>query len=97
MTHDLVVFLQGVCATAAWAIGLLFFRFWRDNRDGLFLGFALGFWLLASSWTLLGTLSPAAETRPYVYGLRLIAFGFIIGGVIVKNVGARRPGTRPRE
>ena len=89
MNHDAVIFLQGVSATAAWVGGLLFLRFWRDTRDALFAYFGAAFWVLALSWSLLALINPADETRPYIYGLRLVAFSLIIGGMISKNIERR--------
>jgi type IV secretory pathway component VirB8 len=85
MNHDVITFLQAVCATGAWACGVFFLRFWRQSGDALFAFFGCAFWLLAASWTLLALLAPLEETRPYVYGLRLIAFGLMIAGMVLKN------------
>jgi hypothetical protein len=82
---NIVVFLQGVCATGAWMAGLVFFRYWRESRDRLFALFGGAFWLLALSWALIGLLSPTEETRPYIYAIRLVAFGLIIFAIIDKN------------
>lgn len=89
MTADQIAVTQGVAATAAWACGVCFFRFWRERRDALFAYFGSAFWLLALSWALLAFLNPAAEARSYVYGVRLVAFLLIISGMIEKN---RQPG-----
>ena len=85
MTPQLVVFLQGICGLAAWVIGLVFLRFWRETRDRLFAYFAIGFWLLSASWALLGLANPTAESRPYIYGIRLVAFLLIIAAIVDKN------------
>ena len=85
MTPEVIVFLQGISATGAWVSGLFFLRFWRDSRDPLFGFFAAAFWLLALSWAVLALFSPTEDFRPYVYGVRLIAFTLIIAGIIVKN------------
>jgi hypothetical protein len=82
---NLVVFLQGISAFGASAIGLFFLRFWKDSGDRLFAFFAVAFWMLAGSWSLLAILSPAEEARPYVYALRLMAFLLIIAATIDKN------------
>jgi hypothetical protein len=89
MTSQLVVFVQGICAAAAWAVGLLFFRFWYDGRDRLFAFFAVGFWLLSASWALLAVENPSAEAQPYIYGIRLVAFLLIIVAIIDKNRAPR--------
>lgn len=88
MRPQLVAFLQGVCAATAWAVGLVFLRVWYESRDRLFAYFASGFWLLAASWALLAVENPTAEGRPYVYGIRLVAFLLIIAAIIDKNRNA---------
>ena len=85
MSPDYLAFFQGVAATGAWAAGLFFFRFFRESRDRLFAYFGAAFWLLSLSWALLGLFSPAEDTRPYIYAIRLLAFLLIIGGIVDKN------------
>lgn len=85
MTSGTVVFLQGICAAGAWAAGLFFFRFFYESRDRLFAYFGGAFWILSLSWALLGLSSPSEETRPYIYGLRLLAFALIIVAAVDKN------------
>lgn len=85
MTHDLTILLQGLSSMGAYASSLFFFRFWRDSRDSLFAFFGAAFLLLGLSWTLLALIAPADDTRPYVYGLRLVAFALIIVGTVLKN------------
>ena len=80
-----VAFLQAVNATAAFVAGLLFMRFWRDSRDSLFAFFGGAFWLFSFSWTLLALINPDAETQPYIYAIRLVAFGLLIVGMVNKN------------
>ena len=82
---SLTVFLQGFSAAGALVAGLLFLSFWRESRDRLFMYFAVGFWMIGASWAALGLFSPSHEARPYVYGLRLVAFVLIIAGIVVKN------------
>lgn len=88
MTHDFVVFLQGVSSMGAYTSGVFFLRFWRERREPLFAYLGLAFFFIGLSWTLVAVLSPADEARPFVYGLRLIAFTLIIAGTVQKN---RRP------
>lgn len=85
MTSLLVVVLQAVAATVALVIGLVFLRFWRRSADTLFALFAAAFWLLALSWFLLALLSSTGESRPYIYGIRLVAFLLIIVAIMQKN------------
>ena len=86
---DAVQVVQAIAATAAWANGLFFLRFWRESRDALFAFFGVAFWLLALSWGLLALFEFREESQPYVYGIRLIAFLLLIVGIIAKNRGSR--------
>jgi len=85
MTTTVTAVLQAIAATAAWANGLFFLRFWRDSRDPLFAWFGVAFWLLSGSWAVLAFVDIREETQPYVYGLRLIAFVLLIIGIVAKN------------
>ena len=87
MTHDVTLFLQGISSMGAFACGLFFVRFWRQSRDALFAFFGAAFLFLGLSWTLLALSASAEDTRPYIYGLRLIAFVLIILGTVLKNRG----------
>jgi len=82
-------FLLGAVAMAAGIAGLFFLRFWTVSRDRLFLFFSLGFFVLASTWAMVGILHPAEETRHLYYVPRLVAFGLIIVGIVDKNRRAR--------
>jgi hypothetical protein len=88
MSHDVTIFLQGISSMGAYASGLFFLRFWRESRDSLFAFFGTAFLLLGVSWTLLAFIAPAEDTRPYIYGLRLVAFALIILGTVLKNRGS---------
>jgi hypothetical protein len=81
----LVAFLQAVGSTCAWICAAIFVRFWRENRDQLFVYFALAFTLIGISWAILSIVNPIGDASPYVYGIRLIAFVLIIVAVVVKN------------
>lgn len=85
MRPGVIVFLQTVSATAAWAVGVFFFRFWRQTHDRLFAFFGVAFWLLALSWSLLAISGITDEQRPYVYAIRLLAFLLIIAATLDKN------------
>ena len=86
---EAVQVVQAIAATAAWANGLFFLRFWRESRDALFAFFGVAFWLLALSWGLLAFFEFREESQPYVYGIRLIAFLLLIVGIIAKNRDSR--------
>lgn len=82
-------FCNGILATLATVAGLSFLRFWRLSRDRFFVCLALAFWLLALNWTLLGLSMPSAESRHWVYLVRLAAFVLILIGIVDKNGRAR--------
>jgi hypothetical protein len=96
--ETLYSFLLGVVVVAAGTIGLFFLRFWRRTRDRLFFVFAIAFWLMALNWFAVA-FTPKDESFYAVYLLRLLAFGFIIAGIIDKNRAARPRVTerRPRQ
>jgi hypothetical protein len=74
----------GVLTLGSLVIALFFLRFWRGNRDGLFLCFSGAFALLALNW-LLAAFIRADEAQSALYTVRLAAFALIIWGVWCKN------------
>lgn len=83
-------FLSGASAMGFVAAGLFFLRFWSRTRDGLFLGFALAFWLLGISQAVLTLTDIPIEERSWLYLLRLAAFLLILYAFWLQN---RRRGT----
>jgi hypothetical protein len=83
-SHGIAV-LQTVSATAAGVSAIFFLRFWRESRELLFALFSVALWLLAASWILLACFNPVGEAQGYVYGIRLLAFLFIIVAIVQKN------------
>ena len=70
-------FLSGALTMGFLIAGLFFLRFWKRTRDGLFIAFALAFWLLGLTQALLALsnipvdlaqepprLAPARRLRP---------------------------------
>jgi hypothetical protein len=88
MTAD---FVSGATMAAALVIALVFFRYWRQTRDRLFLMFALGFLVFSVSRLILAFLDEDDEGRVFVYGLRLLAFLLILAAIIDKNRGSQAP------
>jgi drug/metabolite transporter superfamily protein YnfA len=86
-------FVSGATMAAALVIALIFFRYWRQTRDRLFLGFALGFAVFAVSRLILAFLEEDDEGRIFVYGLRLVAFLLIFAAIVDKNRAAPPPAT----
>jgi drug/metabolite transporter superfamily protein YnfA len=84
-------FVSGATMAAALVIALIFFRYWRQTRDRLFLGFALGFAVFAVSRLILAFLHEDDEGRIFVYGLRLLAFLLILAAIVDKNRSGPSP------
>ncbi len=81
----LETFLSGAVTMGFLAAGLFFLRFWRRTRDGLFLAFAMAFWLLGLNQALIALTDIPVEERSPLYLLRLAAFGLIIVSIWRKN------------
>lgn len=80
-------FVNGLIAMGFTIGGVFFLRFWTRTKDGLFLAFAIAFWLLALNAALVIVLGAPREELTNVYLLRLAAFLLIIVAVLRKNVG----------
>lgn len=78
-------FLSGAVTMGFLAAGLFFLRFWSRTRDGLFIAFALAFWLLGLNQALIALTNIPVEERTPLYLLRLAAFGLIIVSIWRKN------------
>ncbi len=81
----LVQFLSGAVTFGFVLAGLFFLRFWKRTGDGLFLAFALAFWLLGLNQALLAFSDIPVEERSWLYLLRLAAFGLILVSIWMKN------------
>lgn len=81
----LEAFLSGAVTLGFVVAGLFFLRFWKRTRDGLFLAFALAFWLLGLNQGLIALIDIPVEERSSLYLLRLAAFGLIIASIWKKN------------
>ena len=82
-------FLYGFLTAAGLVVSLIFLRFWKMTRDRLFIFFAAAFVALALNWIALAMTDPASEDRYHVFLLRLVAFGFILYGIVDKNRRAK--------
>ena len=90
-------FLAGLIAMCFAAVGLGFLRFWRLNRDPLFVALAIAFWLLAVSHALTGLLIVPREEQSWVYLLRVAAFLVIAIAIARKNLGRATAGRTDSE
>ena len=83
LTYD---FVTGAATAGFLIAGLFFLRFWRRTQDGLFLAFAIAFWLLGISQGLLAITRVVIEDRSWIYVIRLMAFSTILWAIVKKNV-----------
>jgi membrane-associated PAP2 superfamily phosphatase len=81
----LLDFLSGAVTAGFVVAGLFFLRFWKRTRDGLFIAFALAFWLLGLTQALLAFTSIPVEERSWLFLLRLAAFSLILTSIWRKN------------
>jgi hypothetical protein len=84
------MFVYGMITMGYIVAGLFFLKFWSRSRDPLFIIFAVAFWLLAASQTLLAILEIPREERGWVYIIRFLAFALIIVAIVQKNMSRRR-------
>lgn len=85
----LLDFLAGAVTFGFVLAGLFFLRFWRRTGDGLFLAFAVAFWLLGLTQALLALTGIPVEERSWLYLFRLAAFALILAAIVRKNRPAR--------
>lgn len=78
-------FLSGAITMGFWAIGLFFWKFWREARDRLFLYFSLAFWILGLERVMVVYIGAHQETGPVVYLARVVAFSLIAYGIVERN------------
>jgi peptidoglycan/LPS O-acetylase OafA/YrhL len=78
-------FLGGAVSMGFAVAALLFLRFWRRTREGLFLAFAASFLLLGITQALLILAQVPLEERSRLYLLRLAAFLLILGALWWQN------------
>ena len=64
---------------------LFFFRFWRLTHERLFAAFTLAFFVMALERVAFLAFGTIHEFSPYVYFLRLVAYGLILAGIVDKN------------
>lgn len=82
-------FLSGAVALGFLVCALFFMRFWRRTREGLFLSFALAFFLLGMGQTVIALGDIPTEERGSLYLIRLAAFLVILAGIWRTNRSKR--------
>lgn len=90
MDPNTIEFVSGAITMGFVIAGLFFLRFWIRAHDGLFLVFAIAFWLLALNQGVAAMGGFHREELSWVYLLRLAAFCLIIAAIVRKNIGSAR-------
>lgn len=78
-------FLSGAISMGFLIAALLFLKFWRRTRDGLFLAFSISFALLGLQQTLLAISRVPLEEASPLYLIRLTAFVIIAVAIVLSN------------
>jgi hypothetical protein len=90
--RDMALFMWGATTLGCWVIALFFLKYWLRTRDQLFLFFSVAFLILSLNWIGLAIINPDHESRHWIFVVRVVAFLFIILGIVDKN---RPAGPRP--
>jgi hypothetical protein len=80
-----LAFLGGAVVMGFAVAALLFLKFWRRTREGLFLAFSGSFLLLGITQALLSLGGFVDEQRSWLYLLRLAAFLLILFALFLQN------------
>jgi uncharacterized membrane protein HdeD (DUF308 family) len=83
-------FLLGVIATCSVLAGLVFLRYWRRTRDGLFLAFGAAFLIEGVNRVGFLLLDQPNRGSWVIYLVRLCCSLLILAAIVRKNFGARR-------
>lgn len=83
-------FLAGAIVMGLVVAALMFLRFWKRTREGLFLAFSGSFLLLGVTQALLTLGNFHDEERSWLYLLRLAAFLLILFAMGWQNWGRTR-------
>jgi len=94
MMHDALLATYGGCIAAFTVIGLVFVRYWFNQRERLFGFFAAAFWCFALGFVV-RVVTGIDEHRAFVFIPRLIGFLLIIAAIFDKNRRARRADAPP--
>jgi uncharacterized protein DUF5985 len=89
MKGALLASIVSATAVCCFAVALFFARFHRETKDRLFALFALAFVFLGLNRIALVSPLVDDENRPYIFVLRLAAFGLIAFAIVDKNRSSR--------
>jgi hypothetical protein len=81
----MMTFFHGMVTMGFLVAGLFFLRFWRRTKEGLFVVFALAFWLLALNQIFLSLPGGSTDNQSWEFLPSLGAFGLLVLAILVKN------------
>lgn len=88
----MMVFFHGMVTMGFIIAGLFFLRFWRRTKEGLFVVFALAFWLLALNQIFIAAGGSENPLLSWEFLPSLGAFGLLILAILIKNFGSANKG-----
>jgi len=78
-------FLLGLIVACTLVSAAFFFKFWRQTRDPLFIGFSVAFFIEGCNrLSFLFVDSPTGD-NPFIYTVRLISYLVILVAIANKN------------
>jgi hypothetical protein len=80
-------FLLGIIVTASLTASAFFFKFWRQTRDKLFLGFSAAFAIEGANRIAFLFVPHPDEGNPTIYTVRLFSYLLILAAIVNKNRG----------
>jgi hypothetical protein len=78
-------FLLGVIVTSSLVVAMFFFKFWRQTRDSLFIGFSVAFFIEACNRIAFLFVDSPTGDNPLIYTIRLISYLVILIAIAHKN------------
>jgi hypothetical protein len=78
-------FLLGVIVTSSLVAGAYFFKFWKQTRDLLFLGFSAAFIVEGLNRVAMLFLEHPNAGNALIYGVRLFSYILILAAIVNKN------------
>ena len=78
-------FLLGIIVTASLVASAFFFKFWKQTRDKLFLGFSAAFAIEGVNRVAFLFVVHPDEGNPIIYVVRLFSYLLILAAIIHKN------------
>jgi hypothetical protein len=88
MNEQILLALHGGSAAVFLVTGLVFVRYWKNQRERLFGFFACAFWCFAAGF-MVRIATGTHEHGAYVFLPRLLGFLLIIVAILDKNRRAR--------